>query len=55
MSASMLALLDYCTVVEAGKTLAPKTSNRRVLGVDIEIRPHNREAIEAHQWCILLR
>lgn len=48
MSASMLALLDYCEAVEAGKTLDPQASRRRVLGVDIDIRPHNREAIKAH-------
>ncbi len=48
MSASMLALLDYCDAVEAGATLDPKKSPRRVLGLDIEIRPHNRAAIKAH-------
>jgi cephalosporin hydroxylase len=54
MSASMLALLDYCAVVEAGETLAPKASKRRVLGVDIEIRPHNHEAIKAHPMAHLI-
>src|SRR3990170_2780842 len=29
MSASMLALLDYCEAVRAGKTLDPKASKRR--------------------------
>lgn len=48
MSASMLALLDYCEAVEAGQTLDPKSSCRKVLGIDIDIRPHNRAAIEAH-------
>lgn len=48
LSASMLALLDYCEAVESGKTLDPKATYRRVLGLDIDIRPHNREAIEAH-------
>ncbi|MHA7816750.1 MAG: cephalosporin hydroxylase family protein [Pseudohaliea sp.] len=47
-SASMLALLDYCDAVERGQTLDPKRPARRVLGVDIDIRAHNREAIEAH-------
>jgi cephalosporin hydroxylase len=45
--ASMLALIDYCEAAEAGKTLDPKAS-RRVLGVDIDIRAHNRAAIETH-------
>ncbi len=48
MSASMLALLDYCEAVDSGQTLDPGKSSRRVVGVDIDIRPHNREAIEAH-------
>lgn len=48
LSASMLALLDYCDAVEAGTTLDPKATRRRVLGIDIDIRAHNRAAIEAH-------
>ncbi len=48
MSASMLAMLDYCEAVEAGTTFDPRATHRRVLGIDIDIRPHNREAIEAH-------
>lgn len=47
-SASMLALLDYCDAVSAGTVLDPRTSKRRVLGLDIDIRAHNRKAIEAH-------
>ena len=46
--ASMLAMLDYCEAAEVGKTLDPKASRRRVLGLDIDIRAHNRDAIEAH-------
>ena len=48
MSASLLAMLDYCDAVEYGKPLDPKATKRRVLGIDIDIRPHNRAAIEAH-------
>lgn len=48
MHASMLALIDYAEAVESGKILDPKATKRRVLGVDIDIRPHNRQAIEAH-------
>ena len=47
-SASMLALLDMTEAIECGQTFNPKASHRKVLGVDIDIRPHNREAIEAH-------
>ena len=48
MSASMLALLDYCDAVETGGVLDPKASRRKVVGVDIDIRAHNRAAIDAH-------
>lgn len=48
MSASMLAMLDYCDAVEAGTVLNPMLSKRRVLGLDIDIRAHNRTAIEGH-------
>lgn len=47
-SASMLALLDMSEAIENGITLDPKASNRKVLGIDIDIRTHNREAIEVH-------
>ena len=47
-SASMLALLDMCDAIELGEKLAPKTSRRKALGIDIDIRAHNRAAIEAH-------
>ena len=47
-SASMLALLDLCEAIEEKKTLDPCVSKRKVLGIDIDIRAHNREAIEAH-------
>lgn len=47
-SASMLAQLDLCEAIEAGLTLDPRVSRRKVLGIDIDIRAHNRAAIEAH-------
>lgn len=42
LSASMLCLLD---VMEG---LDPRQSSRRVVGVDIDIRPHNRRALDEH-------
>ncbi len=48
LSASMLALLDYCDAVAANAVLDPRASRRKVVGVDIDIRPHNRAAIDAH-------
>lgn len=47
-SASMLALLDMCDAIESGEKLDPKVSRRKVLGIDIDIRAHNRAAIEVH-------
>jgi proton-translocating NADH-quinone oxidoreductase chain M len=48
MSASMLALLDLCDGIEAGSTIDPKKSKRKVLGIDLDIRSHNQAAIESH-------
>lgn len=48
LSASMLALLDMCDAIEAGTTLDPRRSARKVIGIDIDIRQHNRAAIETH-------
>lgn len=48
MSASFLAMIDMAEAVENGTTINPKESKRHVLGVDIDIRDHNRAAIEQH-------
>ncbi|WP_345798037.1 cephalosporin hydroxylase family protein [Castellaniella sp. MT123] len=48
LSASMLALLDMCDAIEAGVSFDPRISNRKVLGIDIDIREHNRIAMERH-------
>jgi len=48
MNASMLAMLDLCDAIESGEMIDPSQSKRKVLGIDIDIRAHNREAIEAH-------
>ena len=47
-SASMLAQLDLCDAIESSEKLDPRVSKRKVLGLDIDIRAHNRAAIEAH-------
>jgi len=47
-SSSMLSLLDYCDAIEQGVIIDPNLPRRRVLGVDIDIRAHNRTAIEEH-------
>ena len=43
--ASQLALLD---LTENGNASTSEQSKRRCVGIDIDIRPHNRKAIEAH-------
>jgi cephalosporin hydroxylase len=48
MSAAMLALLDLCDGIGSGELINPNLSRRKVLGIDIDIRSHNRTAIEAH-------
>lgn len=47
-SASMLAQLDMCDAIEDGSTIDPSKSKRKVLGIDIDIRAHNKEAILKH-------
>lgn len=47
-SASLLALLEYKDAAINGGVVDPRQPARRVLGVDIDIREHNRAAIEAH-------
>jgi cephalosporin hydroxylase len=48
LSASMLALLEYCEAAEKGEILNPAKPKRHVLGIDIDIRAHNRQAINEH-------
>lgn len=48
LSASLLAMLDMCDAIDSGSTIDPRQSQRKVIGIDIDIREHNRAAIEAH-------
>lgn len=48
LSASILALLDMCEAIGEGRTMDPAQSHRKVLSIDIDIRAHNRAAIDAH-------
>jgi|TARA_B110000003_G_scaffold148864_1_gene149901 cephalosporin hydroxylase len=45
-SASLLAMIDVSEKID--ENYEPKKSNRKVLGVDIDIRSHNKIAIESH-------
>ena len=55
LSASLLALLDLSDAIAAGTTLDPKVSRRKVVGIDIDIRKHNRDLIEAHPMASRIR
>lgn len=47
-SAAALTLLDYCDAQAHGSMLDPQRPKRRVIGIDIDIRQHNRAAIDGH-------
>lgn len=48
LSAAALAMIEYAEAFEKGESLDPRKPKRRVVGIDIDIRPHNRQAIDAH-------
>jgi cephalosporin hydroxylase len=48
LSASMLTLLDVCDAAEDGASFDSPGCRRKVLGIDIDIRTHNRTAIQSH-------
>ncbi|MFB2829250.1 cephalosporin hydroxylase family protein [Aeromonas jandaei] len=47
-SAAMLAQMDLFDAIESGAMIDPRHSKRKVLGIDIDIREHNRVQIESH-------
>jgi cephalosporin hydroxylase len=46
--ASILTMLDIADSIESGELYDPTHPGRRVLGIDIEIRDHNKEEIDKH-------
>lgn len=48
LSASLLALLELCEAAATGGTVDPRRPRGKVLGIDVDIRPHNRRLIEEH-------
>jgi cephalosporin hydroxylase len=48
LSASILALLDYSDALDKGLSLDPKAPLRKVIGIDIDIRKHNLDALNEH-------
>lgn len=53
LTASMLLLLDFMEGPSVGETVS-FASKRRVMGIDIDIRAHNRQAIEAHPLSFMI-
>ena len=47
-SASVLAMIEYAEAVDSNRVIDPTQPNRKVLGLDIDIRPHNKKVIENH-------
>lgn len=47
-SASLMALLEVCESIKHDKQINLKKPSRKVIGIDIDIRQHNREKIESH-------
>ena len=54
-SASLLSLLDMTDAIRDGRSINPAESERLVVGIDIDIRSHNRKAIEAHPMASRIR
>ena len=47
-SASMLTLIEYAQATKNNLLLDPKSPKNKVIGIDIDIRDHNRAKIEEH-------
>ena len=50
LSASLLALIEMAESIETGHIFDLKAPKRKVIGIDIEIRSSNRQAIEQHPF-----
>ena len=50
-SASILAMLDMEDAIQTNNVINPRESNRMVLGIDIDIRAHNKKAINSIIIC----
>jgi len=48
LSASLLALLDYSEASDQGNLIDPRNPKRKVIGIDVDIREHNRKALDDH-------
>ena len=54
-SAASLIMLEYADAVSNASVVDPLSPQRMVLGIDIDIREHNRAAIEGHPMASRIR
>ena len=47
-SASVLAMIEHAEAVASNSLIDPSKPKRKVLGLDIDIRQHNKEVIKKH-------
>ena len=52
MNASLLAMLELSEATDKGELLDPNKPKRKVLGIDIDIREHNKKAILEHPMAV---
>ena len=55
LSASMLALIDVSDAIESNVAINPRESKRKVIGIDIDIRDHNKIEIEKHPMSTMIQ
>jgi len=55
LSASMLSLIDISEAIQSNSSINPNESKRKVLGIDIDIRDHNRIEIEKHPMSSMIQ
>lgn len=53
-TASMLALLDVTECSISSNSMSARERSRKVIGIDIDIRAHNREAIDQHPLSFMI-
>ena len=53
-SASHLATLDFIEAAKKSKKYDPKKTKRKVIGIDIDIRKHNKKAIKKHPFYYMI-
>jgi len=53
-SASNLSIVDFVEASKKSKLYNPKKTKRKVIGIDIDIRKHNKKAIKKHPFFYMI-